>query len=40
MGDDNVLHQYVDFYNLYVKEILIEQNTYLYRRSLIDHKSR
>jgi hypothetical protein len=29
MGDDDVLHQYVDFYNIYVKEIISEQNTSL-----------
>jgi len=27
MGDDDVLHQYVDFYNIYVKEIISKQNT-------------
>jgi hypothetical protein len=28
MGDDDVLHQYVDFYNIYVKEIISKQNTF------------
>ncbi len=27
MGDDDVLHQYVDFYIIYVKEIISKQNT-------------
>jgi hypothetical protein len=27
MRDDDVLHRYVDYYNIYVKEIMPEQNT-------------